>query len=193
MPIFRQNVWAPVSFRGASDAQFFHFRLQRGALEPQNLSGGAPATEPPAAFLQNTQDVPAFGIFQAEMESTEKGFVFVNLAAAQKMLAMGPAVSEVAILLPEYGMARATAARLQRIIGPGTLLVRTWQQVDPTMAKIVQFQDLAIAIMLAVIFAIAALGTMNTMLMATYERIREFGILKALGATPWGIIRDVAA
>jgi ABC-type antimicrobial peptide transport system permease subunit len=33
---------------------------------------------------------------------------------------------------------------------------------------------------------------MNTMLMATYERIREFGILKALGATPWRIIMDVA-
>jgi ABC-type antimicrobial peptide transport system permease subunit len=32
---------------------------------------------------------------------------------------------------------------------------------------------------------------MNTMLMATYERIHEFGVLKALGASPWRIIRDV--
>ncbi len=44
------------------------------------------------------------------------------------------------------------------------------------------------------IFLLAAgMGVMNTMLMATYERIREFGILKALGATPWRIITDVAA
>ena len=37
------------------------------------------------------------------------------------------------------------------------------------------------------------LGVMNTMLMATYERIQEFGVLKALGTSPGRIIRDVAA
>ena len=38
----------------------------------------------------------------------------------------------------------------------------------------------------------AGLGVMNTMLMATFERIREFGLIKALGASPWRIVRDVA-
>jgi ABC-type antimicrobial peptide transport system permease subunit len=34
---------------------------------------------------------------------------------------------------------------------------------------------------------------MNTMLMATWERMREFGLLKAIGASPWRIAGDVAA
>lgn len=34
---------------------------------------------------------------------------------------------------------------------------------------------------------------MNTMLMATHERVREFGLIKALGGTPGGIVRNVAA
>ena len=42
------------------------------------------------------------------------------------------------------------------------------------------------------IFAVAAaLGTMNTMLMATHDRVREFGVIRALGASPWRIIRDI--
>ena len=43
----------------------------------------------------------------------------------------------------------------------------------------------------SLLFALAAgLGVMNTMLMATYERMREFGIIKALGASGWRILRE---
>jgi ABC-type lipoprotein release transport system permease subunit len=131
------------------------------------------------------------GIFQAEMESTEKGFVFVDLAAAQKMLAMGPAVSEVAVLLPEYGMARSTAARLQRVIGPGTLLVRTWQQALPLLTAMLKLYDNFIFIWFVVVFVAMGFGIVNTTLMAVFERMREFGVLKALGMGPGRIVLTV--
>ena len=76
------------------------------------------------------------GIFQAEMESTEKRFVFINIASAQKMLKMGPAVSEVAVLLPRNGIAPATAAKLQRLLEPGDVKVRTWQQTLPLLTAL---------------------------------------------------------
>ena len=41
------------------------------------------------------------GAFQAEMESTEKQFVFVTRAASQKMLRLNDGISEVSILLPD--------------------------------------------------------------------------------------------
>jgi ABC-type lipoprotein release transport system permease subunit len=131
------------------------------------------------------------GIFQAEMESTEKGFVFVDLSAAQKMLAMGPAVSEVAVLLPEYGMARETAAGLQRGIGPGDLLVRTWQQALPLLTAMLKLYDNFIFIWFVVVFVAMGFGIVNTTLMAVFERMREIGVLKALGMRPGRVILTI--
>ena len=45
----------------------------------------------------------------------------------------------------------------------------------------------------SLIFGIAAsLGVMNTMIMSTYDRMREFGIIRAIGTTPWRILKQVS-
>ena len=42
-----------------------------------------------------------------------------------------------------------------------------------------------------IFFLAAGLGVLNTMLMATYERIPEFGLIKAIGASPGRVVADV--
>ncbi len=71
--------------------------------------------------------------------------------------------------------------------------VKTWRQLLPALSDMVNIFDVSIAIFGLIFFLAAGLGVMNTMLMATFERTREFGIIKALGGTPWRIVRDVAA
>ncbi len=70
--------------------------------------------------------------------------------------------------------------------------VRSWRTILPMLSDMLSLADGAMWVLGAVFFTAAGLGVMNTMLMATYERMREFGVLKALGATPWRIVRDVA-
>ena len=45
--------------------------------------------------------------------------------------------------------------------------------------------------MLFVVFAIVALGILNTLLMSLFERVREFGVLMAIGARPHWVLRLV--
>lgn len=71
--------------------------------------------------------------------------------------------------------------------------VKSWRQIIPAMADMANLFDAMMVIFGLVFFLAGGLGVMNTMLMATFERIREFGIMKAVGATGFRIVREVAA
>ena len=62
----------------------------------------------------------------------------------------------------------------------------------PFISSMVDQMSAFMLTMFSLIFTVAAsLGVMNTLLMATYDRMKEFGIIRAIGATPWRIIRQV--
>ena len=52
-------------------------------------------------------------------------------------------------------------------------------------------QDASKFIMMGVVFSVAGLGVLNTMLMAVFERTRELGVMRALGLTPGQLLRLV--
>jgi len=131
------------------------------------------------------------GIFRAEMESTEKNFVFVTRRAARDMLGMGPAVSEIAILLPDAAMARATAGKLEEALSGREVVVRPWQEALPLLEAYLGMYDTFILIWFLVVFVAMGFGILNTTLMAVFERMREFGLLKALGMRPARIVKGI--
>ncbi len=130
------------------------------------------------------------GVFRAEMESTEKQFIFVTLPAAQKMLKLKRGISEVSILLPPDVPPPPLARRLARALPPG-LQVNTWQELLPLLVAYTQLMNGFTFIWYFVVFVAMAFGIVNTTLMAVFERIREFGLLKALGMRPGWIVREV--
>jgi ABC-type lipoprotein release transport system permease subunit len=71
--------------------------------------------------------------------------------------------------------------------------VETWQQLMPTIALMTEKMSVFMRTFFSLIFGIAAsLGVMNTMIMSTYDRMREFGIIRAIGTTPWRILKQVS-
>ncbi|SCY83326.1 ABC transporter permease [Desulfoluna spongiiphila] len=131
------------------------------------------------------------GIFDADMEATEKTYLFVPLEAAQQMLGLGDKLSEVSILLPAMEGERATADILTAALGDETLTVTTWQERLPMLAAYLKLSDSFIYIWYGVVFIAMGFGIVNTTLMAVFERIREFGLVRALGMSPSGIVRGV--
>ncbi len=130
------------------------------------------------------------GIFRSEMESTEKQFVFVSKGAAGKLLKLETGVSEFSIPLPEQMQSRTAAAEIRAGLS-GDYSVETWQELLPMIVTYMKLIDAWVYIWNLVVFIAMGFGIVNTLLMAVFERMREFGLLKALGMKASWIVRDV--
>lgn len=130
------------------------------------------------------------GIFRAEMEATEKQFVFVTSPAAQTMLNLHDGISEISILLPSRNDVEPVAEALRNAL-PAELEVQTWRQLLPIVTAVLAMYDGFIFLWFLVVFVAMGFGIVNTTLMAVFERVREFGLLKALGMKPRSIVIEV--
>jgi len=138
------------------------------------------------------------GTFRAEMEGTEKQYLFITLTAAQKLLGVDTAVTSACIKLPEnknlnnsdLTAMEQTARELSRKLPEG-LTALSWGQLLPLLKGYLSMFDSFMLLWYLVVFMAMAFGLVNTMLMAVLERTREFGLLKALGMKPIWIIRNV--
>ena len=132
------------------------------------------------------------GIFRAEMEATEKQLVFITKPAARKLLKLGVGVSEYSIVLPEEAPPDLeTLVETLRANLSADDLVEGWPEILPMVKTYVELIQSWNWIWYLVVFIAMGFGIVNTMLMAVYERMREFGVLKALGMQPGWIVKDV--
>lgn len=131
------------------------------------------------------------GIFQAEMESTEKRFAFVTRPAAQEMLKLGEGISEVCIFLPSHSQVHLVAGSLRNELSSERFEVHTWEELMPLVTAVLNMYNGFIFLWYLAVFIAMGFGIVNTSLMAVFERMWEFGLLRALGLKPLGIIKEV--
>jgi ABC-type lipoprotein release transport system permease subunit len=71
--------------------------------------------------------------------------------------------------------------------------VLDWPTLAPEMRSLVRLVEVAWVFVLLLVLIAAAAGVTNTMLMSTFERTRELGMLLALGTAPGRIVRMILA
>lgn len=133
------------------------------------------------------------GIFNTGSAALDRSGAFLHIEDAQSLLALDGRIHEVALLAADTDEIGALATRTKTALSGLGLLVQTWSQIDPTAAQLMATQDGSVWVLLVVVFAVAAFGVLNTMLMSVFERIRELGVMRALGLGPGQIVRLVVA
>jgi ABC-type lipoprotein release transport system permease subunit len=119
--------------------------------------------------------------------------ILIDLSTAQDLFAMPGEAHEIVVHVRDAGEAAAVAARLSAMPVAAPYEVLDWQRLAPEMVSLVELTELAGIFVLVLVFVAAAAGVANTMMMATFERTREFGMLLALGTHPSRLVRLIVA
>jgi len=132
------------------------------------------------------------GVYDSRLQAQEEGFVFAGRATVQRLLGMGDLVSEIAILGTDYRNVDGLRDRVEAAAGPG-VTVEGWAQLDPYLGSMLGMMDGFVLVWIVVVFLALAFGLVNTLIMAVFERVREIGLMLALGMTPRSIRAQIIA
>ena len=127
------------------------------------------------------------GVYEAAVASTEEAFAFAGRETLQSMLGIGDQVSEIAVLGNDYRDVDALHQRVSAAAGDEAEVL-PWSELAPHLSSMLGVMDGFVLVWIVIVFLALSFGLVNTLVMAVFERVREIGLMMALGVKP-GVIR----
>lgn len=119
--------------------------------------------------------------YQAHQKNLEKSWVFIHLGDGQKLAGVsGQSYSHFQLTGLSQALDLATKDLSQRF---PQWRVTTWLDKDPYTAATLAMSKTMTWVWLLMVFVLIAFGLINLLLMQVYERLSEFGLLRAIGAS----------
>ncbi|MDR4989306.1 MAG: FtsX-like permease family protein [Bacteroidales bacterium] len=118
-------------------------------------------------------------LFKVSSTRFEERNVFVKNTEINSIIGDDHAVNEIAILLDNGDDYRKITNALREAYP--TLEVRNWADIMPALLYALEFLDQSLVWLVGIIIMGVSFGLLNTILMSVLERIREFGVLMAIG------------
>ena len=130
------------------------------------------------------------GLYEASLVAQEEAFVFAGRATIQRMLRIDDSVSEVAVVGEDYRVVAPLLTSVRAAIG-GQDEVLPWMDIDRYLGTMMGVMDGFVLVWVIVIFLALSFGLVNTLVMAVFERVREIGLMLALGMRPASILGQI--
>lgn len=130
------------------------------------------------------------GLFESKTKELEERFVFTGIDTSQKLLRIENRVHEIAVAGPGFRDIDPLYQRIAAAAGP-TLSVMPWYELDSYLGVMLDMMDGFVVVWIIVVFVALSFGLVNTLVMAVFERVREIGLMLALGMKPAVILGQI--
>ncbi len=128
----------------------------------------------------NTQDLDVLGIFRSFSKDYDARAVRITLNGAQSLLATDR-VNVLVARLDETPNTTITAQRMRALPALQTLAVKEWYTLSDFYSKTVELYERQFGVLQFIVLGMVLLSVANSVNMSAFERIAEFGTMRALG------------
>ena len=120
------------------------------------------------------------GIYETPNSTYDETTVFVRSSDVSRLAELPDGVGhEIAILVENNELVNTVQHQIVAI--NGDLEILNWKELSPEMGYLTEVMDLYMYIFIIIILFALLFGIINTMLMVVLERIKELGMLMAIG------------
>jgi putative ABC transport system permease protein len=119
------------------------------------------------------------GIYQTANLALDEQNVYVLRSDLNELLGSTGTVNEAAILLSDYNLSEGFADRYLEMFPD--MKIRHWAEISPELSYLHEMAGVMLMIVLIIILLALSFGLLNTMLMSVFERVKELGMLMAIG------------
>lgn len=127
------------------------------------------------------------GIYKFDVKEMDTGMAFIMLPKAQEMLGIGKDVHEIALKFKDIRFAEKKENPFWSKYSVDGNEALSWTQLLPQLQAMLGIFWISLLVMGIILFGIVAFGIVNTMFMSLYERMFEFGVIRAVGTRPAGV------
>ena len=126
------------------------------------------------------------GVLAPVAEGTDRGGVFMTRAAFLELFALPGGAHQIVVRTGDAEPVDVAAERV-RAAAPGFDVV-TWRELFPALSSMLDSVEGMMYVLFMVVYLAIAIMLINSTLMAVFERIKELGLLKAVGLPPSRVV-----
>ena len=137
----------------------------------------------------HTRKFRVTGIFYSGFDEYDRRLMYVALRDTQELVGRGDQVMGVEMKVKDVDRAEQIAAHLEKALGGPPYQVQDWYELNHNLFTALNFQKLALVIILTLIIIVATVNMVSALTMMVTDKTREIAILKSMGSTSSGVAR----
>jgi len=129
------------------------------------------------------------GIFKMKNKDIDSSAIYLNTSKAQSLMNLNNEFHEIVFKFKNKSDVLNPPKDVLNFFSKNENIAESWKTLMPAIDAGLSLTAYSLYIGSFILFAIIALSTMNTLFMSLFERMYEFGVMKAIGTRPWFIFK----